>query len=160
MHYFWTINHKLSNMKRFLGLSILLVTVVGIVGFAQRSTLSGGSEGKGIIFFKGTFKEALAKAKTENKPIFLDVYATWCGPCKQLKRKTFTDAEVGNYFNAHYINIAIDGETAEGEELVRKYQIQGYPTLLILDKNGKLLTQQVGFVEPHILVNFGKRIVP
>jgi len=147
-------------MKRFLGLSILLVTVVGIVGFAQRSTLSGGSEGKGITFFKGTFKEALAKAKTENKPIFLDVYATWCGPCKQLKRKTFTDAEVGNYFNAHYINIAIDGETAEGEELVRKYQIQGYPTLLILDKNGKLLTQQVGFVEPHILVNFGKRIVP
>lgn len=51
-------------------------------------------------------------------------------------------------------------ETKEGRELANKYGIQGYPTLLILDKNGKELTTQVGFVEPHILVNFGKRIVP
>jgi thiol:disulfide interchange protein len=114
----------------------------------------------GIQFFKGTFKEALEKAQAEDKPIFLDIYATWCGPCKMLKKKTFSTKEVGDYYNANFINIAVDGETAEGRELVQKYNIQGYPTLLILDKRGKQLTNQVGFVEPHILVNFGKRIIP
>jgi len=77
-----------------------------------------------------------------------------------LKRKTFSDKEVGDYYNANFINYSADGETTEGNELAHKYKIQGYPTLLILDKNGKQLTKQVGFVEPHILVNFGKRIIP
>lgn len=113
----------------------------------------------GIQFFDGTFQEALEKAQTENKPIFLDIYATWCGPCKKLKRKTFSDKAVGDYYNKNFINIAIDGETPEGRELANKYNVQSYPTLLILDKNEKKLTKQVGFVEPHILVNFGKRIV-
>ncbi|PIX13171.1 MAG: thioredoxin, partial [Flavobacteriaceae bacterium CG_4_8_14_3_um_filter_31_8] len=105
-------------------------------------------------------QEALEKAKTENKPIFLDIYATWCRPCKILKKHTFSDKEVGDYYNANYINIAVDGETKEGRKLANNFSIQGYPTLLILDKNGKQVAKQVGFVEPHILVNFGKSIVP
>ena len=77
-----------------------------------------------------------------------------------LKKRTFSDKEVGDYFNTNFINIAIDGETKEGRDLINNYQVNGYPTLLILNKEGKQLTKQVGFVEPHILVNFGKRIVP
>ena len=95
-----------------------------------------------------------------NHLVLVDFYADWCGPCKMLKKHTFSDKEVGNYYNANYINIAIDGETKEGSELANRYGIQGYPTLLILDNKGKQLSKQVGFVEPHILVNFGKRIVP
>ena len=90
----------------------------------------------------------------------MDVYATWCGQCKKLKRKSFKDKEVGDYYNKNFINIAINGESEEGRYLMNKYEIQGYPTLLIVDASGKLKTKQVGFVEPHILVNFGKRIVP
>jgi len=60
---------------------------------------------KGINFFKGTYTEALAKAKEENKPVFLDVYAGWCGPCKKLKKTTFKDETVGEYFNKNFICI-------------------------------------------------------
>jgi thiol:disulfide interchange protein len=116
--------------------------------------------GNGIIFFKGTWSEALLKAKAEKKYIFLDVYATWCGPCKQLKRKTFKDKEVGQYFNTNFINVSLDGESEEGLLLANKYQVTSYPTLIIVDFNGIKKTKALGFMEPHILVNFGRRIVP
>lgn len=147
-------------MKNTLIIIAIVIVSITIYSFKNPKVDFKEDTTDGIQFFKGTFKEALEKAQEENKPIFLDIYATWCGPCKMLKRKTFTDKEVGDYYNANFINYAVDGESTEGNELAHKYKIQGYPTLLILDKNGKQLTKQVGFVEPHILVNFGKRIVP
>lgn len=147
-------------MKTILFMGVLVFIAFGIYSFKNSEVDFKEDTAEGIQFFKGTFQEALEKAKAENKPIFLDIYATWCGPCKMLKKHTFSDKEVGNYYNANYINIAIDGETKEGRELANKYGIQGYPTLIILDNKGKQLSKQVGFVEPHILVNFGKRIVP
>lgn len=57
------------------------------------------SKPAGIQFFHGTWAEALAKSKAENKLIFLDAYATWCGPCKMMKRLTFTNAEVIEFYS-------------------------------------------------------------
>ena len=143
-------------MKRIITLSIIAFSVIAFWSFS----FVNSAKNEGIVFFKGSFQEALAKAKAENKPVFVDVYATWCGPCKQLKKKTFKDEKVGDYYNKNFINVAIDGESKEGEMVARKYGVQGYPTLLIVDFDGNLKTKQVGFVEPHILINFGKRIVP
>ncbi|MFH6959505.1 thioredoxin family protein [Flavobacterium aquidurense] len=147
-------------MKTILFMGLLALVVFGIYSFKNPKVDFKEDSIGGIQFFNGTIQEALEKAKKENKPIFLDIYATWCGPCKMLKKNTFSDKEVGDYYNTNFINIAIDSETKEGRELVDKYRIEGYPTLLILDKNGKQIAKQLGFVEPHILVNFGKRIVP
>lgn len=104
--------------------------------------------------------EALDKARKENKPVFLDVYASWCGPCKKLKKSTFKDEEVGEYFNKNFICVAIDGETEEGKAILDKYKVRSYPTLIIADYEGNMRTKTTGFVKPHILINFGKRIVP
>ena len=114
----------------------------------------------GISFFKGSWNEALLKAKTEKKYIFLDIYASWCGPCKKLKKTTFKDKEVGEYYNKNFINVSIDGESKEGLILANKYQVTSYPTLLVVDHNGVRKTKATGFMEPRILVNFGRRIVP
>ena len=46
--------------------------------------------GQGIDFFHGTWEEALEKATAEEKPIFVDAYAVWCGPCKRMAREVFT----------------------------------------------------------------------
>lgn len=147
-------------MKTSIIMGLLFIVTFAIYSFKDPNTKANENSAEGIDFFKGTFEEALEKAKKENKPIFLDVYASWCGPCKMLKKHTFSDKEVGDYYNANFINIAIDGETKQGRQLVNQFQVRSYPTLLIIDKNGKQLTRQVGFVKPHILVNFGKRIVP
>lgn len=146
-------------MKTILFMLLISLLAFGIFSF-KNPIHENAIEGKGILFFNGTFKEALLEAKKENKPIFLDVYATWCGPCKKLKKTTFKDEKVGDYFNANFVNIAIDGETREGRELLRTYNIRSYPSLLILDSHGNIKTRTTGFKNPYILINFGKRIIP
>lgn len=54
---------------------------------------------QGINFQKGSWAEIKAKAKAENKFIFVDAYTTWCGPCKWLSKKVFPQKKVGDLFN-------------------------------------------------------------
>ena len=84
--------------------NIIFTILLAGAGFAYYSynnpTVNFKEDTKeGIQFHKGTWAEALALAKKDNKFIFLDVYASWCGPCKQLKKRTFSNDKVGTYFN-------------------------------------------------------------
>jgi len=112
---------------------------------------------EGIHFFEGSWSEAVKKSKEENKPIFLDVYATWCGPCKMLKRNTFSDKEVGEYFNTHFINVSLDGEEEEGRKLMEKYNLRAYPSLLVIDQHETAQVTEAGYKSPDKLIDFGKR---
>lgn len=113
----------------------------------------------GITFHQGTWDEAVQLAKKEGKPIFLDISASWCGPCKMLKSRTFPNEEVGEFYNANFINVAVDGEKGEGVELARTYRIQGYPSLIYIDKNGQLIAQTAGYRNPKELIDIGKQII-
>ena len=64
----------------------------------------------GIEFFHGTWAEAKAKAKAEDKLIFVDAYAEWCGPCKRMSAQTFPDPKAGEFFNPNFICLKIDME--------------------------------------------------
>ena len=113
----------------------------------------------GISFHKGTWEEALQLAKKEGKPIFLDISASWCGPCKMLKANTFPDEKVGQFYNANFINVAVDGEKGEGVSLARKYKIRGYPTLLYIDRNGKTIAQTAGYRNSKQFIELGKQVI-
>jgi thioredoxin 1 len=105
------------------------------------------SASTGIQFFEGTFTEAQAKAKAENKKIFMDCYTSWCGPCKALKANVFPDETLGKLINEKYIAVAYDMEAGEGPEIATKYNIEAYPTLLFLDAEGKVLQTALGYRE-------------
>ena len=62
-----------------------------------------------------TMNEAIAAQKKEPKKIFMDVYTTWCGPCKMLDKNTFSDKEVIEYVNKNYYAVKFN---AEGTEVV------------------------------------------
>jgi thioredoxin 1 len=124
-----------------------LLIVLSISVFAGNNpSKKDGTEG--IQFFKGTFKEALAKAKKENKMVMMDCYTTWCGPCKMLKSQVFIDKTLGDYMNAKYVCVAMDYENGEGPEIAQKYPVEGYPTLYFMDGSGKVKKTMVGVPQP------------
>jgi len=98
----------------------------------------------------------LLEAKTQHKLIFLDAYASWCGPCKLLKKNTFSDKAAGDFFNTNYINVAIDMEKGFGPALLKKYHVDAFPSLLIVDENGRLISFTRGFIPADVLIEFGK----
>ncbi|OFY44343.1 MAG: hypothetical protein A2X18_01680 [Bacteroidetes bacterium GWF2_40_14] len=98
----------------------------------------------GIQFTHGTWSEILELAKKENKPIFVDCFTVWCGPCKMMSSTVFMEQTVADYFNSTFINAKIDMEKGEGIDIKNKYEVKAYPTFLYLDKNGKELNRLVG----------------
>lgn len=109
-----------------------------------------------IKFTTQQYKQVLASAKLTHKLIFVDAFATWCGPCRQLKKTTFKDPEAAAYFNTHFINYSMDVEKGEGVDLAKGWQIEGLPTLLILDENGKVLATHTGYVDGNGLMEFAQ----
>lgn len=110
------------------------------IGLANALPVLPADENKnneGIHFVKGTWAEIVALAKKENKPIFVDCYTVWCGPCKTLAKKVFPQKEVGDYFNANYISYKIDMEKGEGPALKEKFGVSAYPTLLFIDSSSE-----------------------
>ena len=110
----------------------------------------------GIKFGKHSFVQTLEQAKKENKLIFLDAFASWCGPCKLLDQNVFPKKEVGDYFNANFLNLHIDMEKGEGIEIAKKYGIYSYPTLLFIDGDGKVVYKAVGYMSPQELISIAK----
>lgn len=111
----------------------------------------------GIEFKKLSLKKAMELADEEGKLIFIDAYTSWCGPCKQLEKTTFKSEKVGEAFNEQFINLKIDVEKdADGAEIERKYKISAYPTLLIIDSEGKLKKSLVGFQTERQLLSLAK----
>ncbi len=116
--------------------------------------VTGQVFGQGIEFFHGTFDEALEKAKQEEKLIFLDAFASWCGPCKRMASTVFTQGVVGDYFNKSFINFKIDMEQGEGPKLDQKFKVTAYPTLLIISPKGEIVQRHVGGMDPDGLDQF------
>lgn len=113
----------------------------------------------GIKFGKQSFAQTLEQAKKENKLIFLDAFASWCGPCKLLDKNVFPKKEVGDYFNANFLNLHIDMEKGEGIEIAKKYSIYSYPTLLFIDGDGKVVYKAAGYMSPQELISIAKEAV-
>lgn len=131
-------------MKKILLIALPLL-VITVVFAAKKST----KKDEGIQFYEATWKDVQDKAGKEKKLIFMDIYATWCGPCKMLQKRTFPDKEVGDFFNKNFINSSFNGEDGDGIMLAQKYQIQGYPTLLILDQEGNVIVETAGYFGPQ-----------
>lgn len=92
-----------------------------------------------VVFEKSNFETAMSKARLDNKLIFIDIYTGWCSPCLGFTQNVLTNEEVGKYMNAAFINLKYDAEKGEGIEVAKKYHINSYPTLLIVDKDGNIV---------------------
>jgi thioredoxin:protein disulfide reductase len=86
--------------------------------------------------------EALAQAQAENKPVLLDFFAEWCGACHELEEKTYTHPEFIE-LSKQFKLIKFDAteDTPEIQKIIKKYGVQGLPTVLFINKKGDLLKE-------------------
>lgn len=107
---------------------------------------------QGIIFLQNDWQNVLMQAKAQKKLIFVDIYTTWCGPCKEMDKKTFTDVSVGDKFNSSFINYKVDAEKGFGVTLAKRYNVTSYPTCLFVDPSENLIYKQEGLLRvPDLL---------
>lgn len=114
--------------------------------------------GQGINWTKGLSWQAIQeKARRENKYIFLDCFATWCGPCKEMDKHVFSNDTVGNYMNDKFIAVKIqmdktknDAEPvkkwyADATAMMKQYRIQAFPTYIFLSPDGRTVHKVQGY---------------
>ena len=101
---------------------------------------------QGINFEDANWEAVKAKAQKENKMIFVDGFASWCGPCKMMAKDVFTQPMVGDYYNQNFISAKYDMEK-EGMELAEKYNITRYPTFAFFSADGQLIHIESGAKE-------------
>lgn len=101
----------------------------------------------GIDFLKGenySFESIREKEVSQDKIIFVDMFATWCGPCKKMEAEVFNKDKVGQRYNESFVNYKVDIQSPEGSKIARLYNINAYPTYLFLKPNGEVLYRLEG----------------
>ena len=113
---------------------------------------------QGIEFFHGSWADALEKAKSSEKLIFIDAYAQWCGPCKKMAATAFRDEKVGKFFNDNFISLKIDWESEEAADLKGKFAVTAFPTLFFVNAKGELIKKEIGGRDAEGLLALAKSI--
>lgn len=114
---------------------------------------------QGIVFEHTPWKDVMSKAKEEGKAMFVDSYATWCGPCKRMSKNVFTKSEVGDFFNENFINLKLDMEKEDGVSFGHKYPVSAYPTLYFLAGDGEIIHKEKGGKSVEKLLKLGELVL-
>ena len=120
------------------------------------ATIPAYTQNRSINFEKENFENIKKTAKNTNKLIFVDGYAIWCSPCKEMDKNVFTNDSVADFYNQNFINLKMDMESDSGKILKKEYNIEAYPTFLYLDGEGKLLHKKAGGMKSPEFIELGK----
>jgi thioredoxin-related protein len=126
---------------------------------------TGGSKVGGVHFLDDmTWEQLKEKARIERKYIFVDLYATWCGPCKSMDKTTYPNESVGNLLNEYFLSARVQCDTskqdgdvlrakyADAHAISTKYEVHAYPTFLFFSPDGEILHKAVGYYSPKDFV--------
>ena len=127
-------------MKKYL-----LILVFALATFA--SAMAKG----GVEFRDGVLDDMVAEAAAEEKYLFVELFATWCGPCRMMERTLATD-EVGAYMNPRFVSVRYDVDKATGALLARTNGVRSIPTCLVMNGKGEVVGRLVGSSSPEKFV--------
>lgn len=161
-------------MKTFFALAIMIVTMGSF-------TLDSVEEGP--VNWMNIEEAQQMNLDGANKIVMIDIYTSWCGPCKMMDRNTFTDEKLAAYINEHFLPVKFNGESGDAvnfngqqfsnpnfdpakthtrnspHQLTRHLGIRGYPTLVFLKPDGTKLSMEVGVRRPNELLSILKKMV-
>lgn len=105
-------------MKNLFYIAFSAIVLVSVYAFGKSVWISKPRQKKVSNFIKELGKKPY-NCKKRNKLIFLDIYATWCGPCV-LKQTPFQTKKLEQFYTKNFVNVAFDGEQGDGAMLMQK----------------------------------------
>lgn len=113
------------------------------------------------------YDQALSQANTQKKPVYIQFHATWCPYCKKLEQLSYSQPAIQQLLNQAFVPVRltegdgaryrVDGQSLSVQDLFLHYQVSGFPTLVFLEPDGKLIGKIPGYVEPkdfHSLLRY------
>lgn len=108
---------------------ILLLAVALAAGAAQAQ-----------VRFETASTDAVREmAVKQGKLVFIDLYASWCPPCRMMERHVFSRKDVGDFMDQRFVAAKYDADKPTGKELLKRYGNDAIPLYLIFDTKGELL---------------------
>ncbi len=99
------------------------------------------------------FDKALALAAERNRPALLRFTAKWCPPCQVMDQSVFPNPDVKQALSERVIPVILDIDQDQNADLAWRYRVQGFPTMILIDANGKVLNR-AGFMSAEGLLEF------
>ena len=103
------------------------------------------------------YKQALAQAAQENKRVLLDFTGSdWCPFCVRMDKEVFNQREFKKFAASNLILVKLDfprrkqlppAEAEQNRKLQQKFDVEGFPTYVLLDPSGKEVRRQLGYLE-------------
>jgi thioredoxin-related protein len=144
-------------MSKFTPNAICLLTaLLSVLSTAGQSSTKKVPQFPPPAFGKvEVWDSALAKAKKENKWVFIDCYTDWCGWCKIMDQKNFADTQVQNKMNSFLNSYSLEMEKDDLGKLLRfHFGINGFPSFLIFNGDGDFIGSYFGYSEKGPWLNY------
>lgn len=117
-------------------------------------TLWAHAEPAYLNYFQGNFAQLISQAQSQHKPFFVNLYIEECDPCLKMEQETYNDAPLVDFAQKNFIPFQLDALSgSDGVKLTHTYGVKKFPTLLIFDDQGRLISRQTGYISPDLLLS-------
>ncbi len=146
-------------LTKTIGITLFLLTTSSVALSGAEISPKDGSKPaeepkKEIVWH--AYDAGLKKAKEEDKHVFIDFTAKWCGYCKKMDRETFSDQRVIDILNNDFVPVKVDGESKKELDIdgykiternlaIQEFGVRGYPTFWFLKSDGSKLAPIGGY---------------
>jgi thiol:disulfide interchange protein len=98
-----------------------------------------------IVWIWNDLPAGLRKAREEDKLVLIDFWAGWCYWCVKMDTEVMNSTRVVATVMKNFVPVKIDTDLSENLGLLKTYKIIGTPAFVVLDSNGRIITQTLGF---------------
>lgn len=140
-------------IRRHIGGVALLCAALALaewrpLWWALQDHLRGGAAER--VAWTDSLPEALGRAVREQKPVYVDFTADWCGPCQAMLHEAYRDPALARRLNGRFVPVLIDVDRQPA--LAARFAVSGIPAIAVLAPGGEPLARTAGYADAATLV--------
>lgn len=137
---------------------VMIMMLISCASAPKYTHHRGPTPSKKVVKFEtsSSMSTVLEKADNENKPIFVDFYTSWCGPCRIMDKEVFTNRNTADFLNRNFVNYKVNAEKGKGPDYALMYNVKSFPTLLFLDAKGNVILRHEGMADEQTMKRIGE----